>query len=163
MATCRGRRVTALGLSSLFLWASAAHANEPCYDVNYTLTGDWGSVQMRVAAADDPQERAQGLMFVEQMPRFAGMLFEFETPQRASFWMKNTLIPLDMIFLDEHDVVIGVHENAIPGDLTPIAPYEGVSAVLEVNGGLTEALGIEAGTQLIEGERISDNTAKCGS
>ncbi len=82
------------------------------------------------------------------MPRSAGMLFVYETPQRATFWMRNTLIPLDMIFAGPDGVVTHVHENAIPLDETTIDGGRGVQFVLEINGGLAGPLGIEPGTEL---------------
>ena len=84
------------------------------------LRGDWGVAGFNVEVADDPKERERGLMFVTEMPFSAGMLFVYEEPRRAVFWMKNTLIPLDMIFMDPSGVVTHIHENAIPRDLTGI-------------------------------------------
>ncbi|PLL13686.1 hypothetical protein C0V75_06235 [Tabrizicola sp. TH137] len=101
-----------------------------------------------VDVADDGAERAQGLMFRESMPASAGMLFVYEAPQRASFWMKNTLIPLDMIFADETGRVTRVHENAVPHDTTPIDGGDAVRFVLEINGGLAARMGIAAGAEL---------------
>ena len=87
-------------------------------------------------------------MFVEQMGRNKGMLFIYPDPIRATFWMKNTLIPLDMIFVDSDGLVTHVHHEAIPGDLTAIDGGENVRAVLEINGGLAERYGIEPGSQM---------------
>ncbi|SDK13284.1 hypothetical protein SAMN04488026_10323 [Aliiruegeria lutimaris] len=112
------------------------------------LRGPWGSARFSVELADDPGERAQGLMFRDHLPRSAGMLFVYEKAGPVSFWMKNTRIPLDMIFADQRGVVTRVHSSAIPGDLTPIDGGDGVLVVLEVNGGLAEALGISAGDEL---------------
>ncbi len=78
----------------------------------------------------------------------AGMLFIFDPPRSVSFWMRNTLIPLDMIFLDRDGVVQRIHENAVPLDETPIPGGDGIFAVLEINGGLSRALGIAPGSQL---------------
>jgi len=83
--------------------------------------------------ADDAAERAQGLMFREAMPLSSGMLFVYGRPQRVSFWMRNTLIPLDMIFADARGVVTRVHAEAVPLDETPIDGGEGVQFVLEIN------------------------------
>ena len=124
--------------------AAAAECREDRVD----LRGDWGEARFRVELADDPEERAQGLMFVETMPRMEGMLFVYEAPQRATFWMKNTLIPLDMIFADRTGTVTRVHAEAVPGDLTTIDGGADVYAVLEINGGLAGRLGIGPGTQL---------------
>ena len=87
-------------------------------------------------------------MFREALARNAGMLFVYDAPRRAAFWMKNTLVALDMIFADGSGRVTHVHHNAIPGDLTPIDGGEGVQFVLEVNAGLAGMFGIEAGTEL---------------
>ncbi len=84
----------------------------------------------------------------ESLASGAGMLFVYERPQRAVFWMKNTLIPLDMIFADETGTVTRVHENAIPHDETGIDGGEGVKYVLEINGGLSGRFGIEPGSEL---------------
>ncbi|MDC0656593.1 DUF192 domain-containing protein [Leisingera sp. SS27] len=119
-----------------------------CQSGRVDLRGSWGQTGFSVEIADDEQERAQGLMFRESMPRGAGMLFVYDRPQPAAFWMKNTLIPLDIIFLDKTGLVTTVHENAKPGDLTPIPGGDEVFAVLEINGGLARRYGIAPGTQL---------------
>lgn len=135
-------------LAGLVIALLAGPVRADCLDTKVTLRGDWGTAQFSVELADTPAERAQGLMFRESLPRSAGMLFVFEEPQRASFWMKNTLIPLDMLFLDRSGVVTRIAENAVPGDLTPIDGGTGVFAVLEINGGLARAYGITEGTQM---------------
>lgn len=112
------------------------------------LRGDWGQAQFSIEIADTEAERAQGLMHRSHMPRRAGMLFIYDRPQQVAFWMKNTLIPLDMIFVDRTGVVQKVHSNAIPGDLTPIQGGKGIIGVLEINGGVAESYGIGPGTQL---------------
>ena len=126
------------------LCAPMAHA--ACQVDAVDLKGDWGTARFAIDVADDDAERARGLMFVEQMPMMSGMLFVYEAPQFASFWMRNTLIPLDMIFVDITGEVQHVHANAIPHDETPIPGGEDIFAVLEVNGGMAERLGISPGT-----------------
>ncbi len=123
-------------------------AAQDCTPGRVDLRGDWGSARFAVELADDAEERARGLMFRESMPRSAGMLFIYPEPHRASFWMRNTLIPLDMIFIGPDGVVSRVHENARPRDETPIDGGEGVLAVLEVNGGMAGRLGIGPGTEV---------------
>lgn len=132
------------------LWASATvGAFSMCAPTHVDLRGSWGKVRFSVEIADDPAERAQGLMFRESMPQLAGMLFIYQNPQPLAFWMRNTLIPLDIIFLDETGTVVTLHENAIPLDETPLSGGDSpLLAVLEINGGLAEKLGIEPGTQL---------------
>ncbi|MEE4347003.1 MAG: DUF192 domain-containing protein [Paracoccaceae bacterium] len=112
------------------------------------LRGDWGQARFNVELADTPPTRSRGLMFRESMPRSSGMLFVYEQPQRATFWMRNTLISLDMIFADETGVVRHVHHEAIPGDETTIDGGSGILTVLEINGGLARAMGIVPGSQL---------------
>ncbi len=84
----------------------------------------------------------------EHLPANAGMLFVFDPPRSVSFWMRNTLIPLDMIFLDREGVVQTIHENAVPLDETPIPGGDGIYAVLEINGGLSRELGIVPGSEM---------------
>lgn len=115
------------------------------------LRGDFGSLTFKIEVADDSEERAIGLMHRETLGRSAGMLFVYDRPQDVSFWMKNTLIPLDMIFIDKTGVVRDVHHNAIPGDLTPITSGPDIFAVLEINGGLAARYGIKPGAELQHG------------
>ncbi len=112
------------------------------------LRAGGSQVQFRIEVVDTIEERAQGLMFRESMGRFEGMLFVYERPQPVSFWMKNTLIPLDMIFMDASGVVQHVHSNAVPGDLTSIPGGDNIQFVLEINGGLAGQLGIDAGAEM---------------
>lgn len=136
-------------LVSICLSAVAAGgALAACSDTTVELRGDFGSVRFRAAIADTPAERAQGLMHVAQMPRMSGMLFVYERPQSVSFWMENTLIPLDMIFADAAGVVRRIHANAVPLDRTPIPGGPGIQYVLEINGGMAANLGLSEGNQM---------------
>ena len=135
------------GLAALLaLLPSLGHA--ACEPGRVDLRGDFGTAAFSVEIADDAEERAQGLMDRPSMPMGQGMLFVYERPQRVSFWMRNTLIPLDMVFLDETGEVTRVHENAVPHDETPIPGGDGVLAVLEINGGLAGRIGIEEGAEM---------------
>lgn len=87
-------------------------------------------------------------MHRETLPAGDGMLFVFEEPRAPSFWMRDTLIPLDMIFAGPDGIVTRVHHMAIPHDETPIPGGPGVLVVLEINGGFAAALGIAPGTEL---------------
>ena len=137
-----------LRLAGLFWLVLAGGASAACREDRVTVVGDWGQAAFRVDVADDPEERGRGLMFVEEMPTMAGMLFVYERPQRATFWMRNTLIPLDMLFAGPDGTILTVHENAVPLDETTIDGGEGVAFVLEINGGLAARLGIEPGDVL---------------
>lgn len=133
-----------------------------CRDDAVSLKGDWGSARFSVDVADTAAERSQGLMFVDSMPRSKGMLFVYDRPQRVAFWMRNTLIPLDMVFADARGVVQRVHVNAIPGDETSIPGGEGIQFVLEINGGMSEVLGITPGS-LMQHPAISDAAWPCAA
>ena len=140
--------VMGLSVSLAAIWApSFAHA-EACAVDTVLLRGDWGEARFSVAVADDEGERAQGLMHVEEMARSAGMLFVYERERSVRFWMRNTLIPLDMIFADASGTVQKVHVNAEPLSERLIHGGDNIQYVLEVNGGLAKQLGIDAGSEL---------------
>lgn len=101
-----------------------------------------------VEIADTPRDLARGLMFRTAMPDEHGMIFMFPIEGERSFWMKNTLIPLDMIFINPDGTIRHIHENAIPHDETPIHSEGPAIAVLEINGGRCTALGITAGDRV---------------
>ncbi len=143
-----GRRSGGVILAALLVLAGGAADAAECRPGAVDLRGDWGRARFVVDVADDPGERAQGLMGVESMPAMQGMIFLYDRPQPASFWMRNTLIPLDIIFLDRTGTVTRVHENAVPMDETPIPGGDAVLAVLEVNGGMADQMGIAPGTEL---------------
>lgn len=119
-----------------------------CSEDKLAIRGDFGQASFSVEVADTADERATGLMHRPAMPRFSGMLFVFDRPERAVFWMENTLIPLDMLFIDDTGTVTHVHENAVPMDRTPIDGGPGVLYVLEVNGGMASRLGLDVGDQI---------------
>lgn len=148
MGSCpsHGRRLTFSG--TLFVGLSAGAALAQCAEERIDLRGDWGTARFSVEVADDAQERSQGLMHRQSMATSAGMLFVYEQPQFVSFWMRNTLIPLDMLFIDETGVVQRIHENAVPLDETAIPGGDGIQYVLEINGGLSSRLGIEVGSEV---------------
>lgn len=133
---------------AVFLSLTTTQVIAACRVDSVSLRGDWGEARFSVEVADDAIERQKGLMNRPDMPMGAGMLFVYHQTRVLSFWMKNTLIPLDMIFLDEAGTVVKVHENAIPLDLTSISSGVPARYVLEINGGLARAIGISEGTEL---------------
>ena len=138
-----------IGLSFFALLTSSAVAYaDICDPDTIFLQGDWGTARFTVDVADTAELRSRGLMFVESMPQTHGMLFVYDREQTVAFWMKNTLIPLDMIFADGRGVVQKVHDTAIPGDLTAIPGGSNIQYVLEINGGLADQLGIAVGTEM---------------
>lgn len=118
------------------------------------LTETGQELRFTVEIADTPQARAQGLMWRESLPVGEGMLFVYEQPQPAAFWMKNTLIPLDIVFIDARGVVRHIHPQARPHDLTPIPgaraddPSPKRLMVLEIAGGEAARLGLAPGARL---------------
>ena len=138
----------ALAVLPMAAHAQATAVDAACAADRVDLRWPDGGESFAVELADSPDERSRGLMFRTAMDAGAGMLFVYESPRRAQFWMKNTLIPLDMIFADGTGRVTRVHSNAIPGDETPIDGGPGVVFVLEINGGLAEKLGIAPGADL---------------
>ncbi|MGB3688579.1 MAG: DUF192 domain-containing protein [Jannaschia helgolandensis] len=126
----------------------AALSSGECQDGMVDVRGDFGQVRFRVELALTPAEQAKGLMNRESLPRLSGMLFVYPRESDVAFWMRNTLIPLDMIFADDEGRIVRVHENAVPLDETPIPAGAPTLAVLEINGGMARTLGIDAGDEL---------------
>jgi uncharacterized protein len=103
----------------------------------------------RVELAIKPEEFQRGLMFRTELAQDAGMLFVSRAPQLHTFWMKNTLIPLDMIFIGGDRRVVGVVENAEPRTLTSRSVPAPSQYVLEIPGGVAARKGIHAGQQVL--------------
>lgn len=151
MAWCR-RDVLALALG---LWVAAgggvlAREPQPFARAKAEIATQGGarhSFAVEVAATDE--QLAQGLMYRPSLAADAGMLFDFGAVRPVSMWMKNTLIPLDMLFLAEDGRVVGVAERAVPRSLDLISAPEPVRGVLEVNGGTVSRLGIRPGDRLV--------------
>jgi uncharacterized protein len=134
--------------AAVALAASAAAAQQACDPARLDLRDPDGELRFRVEVMDDTAERAQGLMYRESLPRFGAMLFVYEAPQPVAFWMKNTLIPLDMLFFDAAGRLSRIKANALPHDETPVVGGDAVRYVLEINGGLAAELGIDLGAEL---------------
>ena len=95
------------------------------------------------------KERSRGLMYRKELKQTEGMLFLYPEKQIIKMWMKNTLIPLDMIFINNNGKIIDIFKMTIPKDLTPIGPDVKLKGVLEINGGLTSYLNINKGDLII--------------
>jgi len=102
-------------------------------------------VTIRAEVADTEQLRRRGLMYRQRLPKGQGMLLLWDKPGFAALWMKNTLIPLDMVFMDGDGVITHIHENARPGDLKPISAGRPTLAVLEITAGEAKRLGLKVG------------------
>lgn len=138
-------RALAMIAAVLFALAPLAACSDETRAVLYTATG---AHVFRVEIADDDAERSRGLMFRQSLASDAGMLFDFGAEREASFWMRNTFIPLDMIFIAADGTVRTIRENARPQDPTPIPSNAPVRFVLEIVGGGAAAIGLKPGDRL---------------
>jgi uncharacterized membrane protein (UPF0127 family) len=112
-------------------------------------TADGRRFRFAVELALTPEERAQGLMFRESLAEDAGMLFVYESERQVTMWMKNTLIPLDMLFLGRDGTVLSLAERTTPLSEAVIASGVPVKAILELQGGTVARLGLKPGDQVL--------------
>lgn len=110
-----------------------------------TVDGDSGPVTLQVEIAADDASRERGLMYRKTMEPDHGMLFDFKRTESVAFWMKNTVLPLDMIFILPDGVISSVAADTTPYSMDAIPSAEPVRAVLELNAGRAAALGIAPG------------------
>ncbi|MBM3567610.1 MAG: DUF192 domain-containing protein [Alphaproteobacteria bacterium] len=128
----------------LLAWLAASlawgQAREP-------LVIETGSAKhaFQVEFAATPEQKSRGLMFRERMAPDHGMLFDFRPGQHVAMWMRNTLIPLDMLFILSDGRIRNIHKRAVPHSEATIASDGAVAAVLEINGGAADRLGIAPG------------------
>lgn len=113
-----------------------------------TPSGQWAVFSVDIA--DTREEMQKGLMFVEEMTDEEGMIFIYPEPQLTKFWMKNTLIPLDMLFFDKNNTLVHIEHSAQPHDESPRGPdSEDICSVVEINAGLAKETNIEIGSKLM--------------
>ena len=140
------RAGSAAAISSVLL--SGAFAQQPMVlPVDPApLVADTGTEKksFKVEIADDEGERARGLMFRENMAPDHGMLFVYDRQQPVAFWMKNTILPLDLVFIDQDGKVVGV-EHGTPYSEAPISPGVPARFVLELNAGTAAGIGLDEG------------------
>ena len=110
------------------------------------------NVVINAYIADTPAKRAQGLMHVTDLPENAGMLLVFSQPRQISIWMKNTLISLDILFLNPSGRIVKIHKNAEPLSLASIPSHARVKWVLELNAGVAGKLNLRLGDRLARGK-----------
>lgn len=128
---------------------SAAQASQKLEEQKIEIRGEGKAIHdFTVEVAVTPEELAQGLMFRKTMPKDHGMLFVFGNEAMRTFWMKNTLIPLDIIFVDADGKIVKIHENAKPLDETPISSDLPVFAAIELNGGMAKHFGLVVGDEV---------------
>jgi hypothetical protein len=137
-------------LAAALALSCASKAGEPAASaprvVVETAAGGRHAVSVELARTD--AERARGLMHRASLPDDRGMLFLFDETAEHTFWMKDTPLPLDMIFIDEEGRVVGVVERAAPRTTTPRTVGVPSRFVLEVNGGWARARGVRAGDRV---------------
>ncbi|MGN6159439.1 MAG: DUF192 domain-containing protein [Devosia sp.] len=142
-------RVVRLAVTLLLLTVATACSADN-HAVFHTAKGDFG---FTIEIADTEAEREKGLMFRTSLAPDAGMLFDYHQEQEAAFWMQNTLIPLDMIFISAKGVVKSIHVNARPMDTTPIPSGGPIRFVMEIPGGRSEEIGLKVGDRF-ENSRV---------
>jgi len=118
---------------------------EPQFKKEGELTFTKNQQKLTIEIADNDQETTQGLMYRRSMPDSCGMLFIFSDNEPRNFWMKNTYLPLDILFLDESKKVVTIQANRTPFSEEQIPSYEKAKYVLEVNAGYCKSKGIEKG------------------
>jgi uncharacterized membrane protein (UPF0127 family) len=114
-----------------------------------TIDSASGPHRFTVEVAATPAQMEQGLMFRRHLAPDAGMIFDFKRPTDAEMWMKNTLIPLDMLFVDAEGRIVNIHQRAVPQSTEAIGAVAPVRAVIELNGGTAARLGIRPGDRVI--------------
>jgi uncharacterized membrane protein (UPF0127 family) len=147
------RRTTRIALAALAV--TAVFAGEACAGKlrveRLDIVTMAGVHHFRVEVADTPATRERGLMFRKNLAADRGMLFDFRTVQPVSFWMKNTLIPLDMVFIGADGRIVSIARNASPMSETPIASAGPVLDVLELRGGRAAEIEAAPGDRVREG------------
>ncbi len=114
-----------------------------------TIVSGSGTHRFTVELAETPDQMEQGLMFRRSLAPDAGMLFDFKQPTVATMWMHNTLIPLDMLFVDQQGLIVNIAERAVPESDATIAAVAPVRAVIELNGGTADRLDIKPGDRVL--------------
>lgn len=122
--------------------------DEPIFKKEGVLTFLKTNKKLTIEIADNDAERQQGLMYRKTMPDSCGMLFIMPTNELQSFWMKNTYLPLDILYLNESKKIVTIQANRIPFSEDPINSFENARYVLEVNAGYSQRHGIKKGDVL---------------
>lgn len=146
MRTLWGVMATAL---SLLAFMHIAGAELPAkLAIKSAQTGE--QTPFEVEFAITPEEQATGLMHRKKLGQGKGMLFIYEHPAKRTFWMKDTLIPLDILFFNKKKQLVHIHHNARPHALTPISADENdICAVLEIAGGEAKRLNLQKNDKLM--------------
>jgi uncharacterized membrane protein (UPF0127 family) len=144
-----GRRLLLAAPAALVATAAAAQSTEINFKKSSLVVVTGGrDIKFDVELALNDAERSRGLMYREKLGPYDGMLFDFHQEAPVSFWMKNTLIPLDMLFIAGDGTIRHIHANAVPLSTDAIPSQFPVRAVLEINGGSARLLGIKPGDKV---------------
>ncbi len=136
-------------LLAILLAAPALRAHDLTFPKGRgVLVTQKGAFPIELELALEPRQWAHGLMFREELPEDYGMLFDFGAPRAIAMWMKNTYVPLDMVFFDRELRVVWIYRNAQPLDTTTIRPPMPVRYVLELPAGAVARYGLEPGDRL---------------
>jgi uncharacterized membrane protein (UPF0127 family) len=138
-----------LPLAFAALIVTGAQGAEPFAKSSLSLVTAKGSFRFTVELAVDNAQRAQGLQFRQTLAAHAGMLFDYGRTRQVAMWMKNTIVPLDMLFISADGRVVNIAADTVPGSLTSIPSSGPVRAVLEINAGTSSRLGIVPGDRVI--------------
>jgi len=133
---------------SVLLAAADNCEKKPLAELLVVIQGGAGPVRVRVEIADSEEERARGLMFRNSLAEDAGMLFVYPQEGRRTFWMKNTYLPLDLIFIGSNRRIVGIIENARPLSEERLSINQPAQYVLEVNGGFVRRHNIHIGSSV---------------
>ena len=153
------RRLLLLALLVIFPATGARAQLQSFQTSSLTIDTAKGAQHFTIELALPPAQQEQGVMFRRSLAADAGMLFVFPDDQTATFWMKNTLISLDMLFIAANGRILDLHERAVPLSEATISSKAPVRAVLEVNGGTVARLGIKDG-DLVHAAALSAVAAK---
>ena len=144
-----GRRLLLAAPAALMAGAALAQSSEITFKKSSLVVVTASrEIKFEVELALNDAERSRGLMYREKLGPYDGMLFDFHQDAPVSFWMKNTLIPLDMVFIAGDGTIKHVHANAVPLSTDAIPSQFPVRAVLEINGGSARLLGIKPGDKV---------------
>ncbi len=136
-------------LLPLLLVAGIARAEEPARVPLDILSAGGVEHRFEVEIAATPEERGRGLMFRDELAADRGMLFIFPRRERVAMWMRNTRIPLDMLFIDDDGRVIQIHQRTVPYSEATVASRKRVRYVLELPGGTADRLGLAVGDRVV--------------
>jgi uncharacterized membrane protein (UPF0127 family) len=142
------RRFLTLALA-LAVAVPGARGAEPFATSSLSLVTAKGRFRFTVEMAVDGPQRTQGLQNRQTLAAHVGMLFDYGRTQKVAMWMKNTLVPLDMLFISADGRVVNIAADTVPGSLTSIPSSGPVRAVLEINAGTSSRLGIVPGDRVI--------------